>query len=74
MKTYVEVYVNTDGEAASKITETFKELGFESSFGEHDFVYTWKEDVTIPNLIDFVDKVQARLKGTGALLHFTTAR
>ena len=74
MKTYVEVYHNVDGGKASEISEKLKEMGFTASMGEHDQVYNWKEDVTTPMVIDFIDRVQNKLKGTGAMLHFTTTR
>ncbi len=74
MKTYVEVFISPDGEKASAITEKFKKLGFVPSFGEHDFVYNWKEDVPINDVLAFVDKVQSKLYDTGTILKFTTIR
>jgi hypothetical protein len=74
LKTYIEVYVSADGETGSEITRKLTELGLDTGFGEHDFEYTWKENVTLPEVLKFVDSVQAKLKGTGALLKFTTIR
>lgn len=72
MKTYVEVFVNADGEKASVITERLLEMGLTSAIGEHDFVYRWKDDVVLVEVLRFVDKVQSKLKGTGAILKFRT--
>ena len=72
MKTYVEVIVSTEGEKASVITDKFFDMGFKTTFGQHDFVYNWKEKATLHEVLKFVDKVQLKLKGTGALLKFTT--
>ena len=74
MKTYVEVMVTAEGEKASVITKQLLDMGLETSFGEHDFVYNWKEDVVISEVLAFVDRVQSRLSGTGAILSFTTIR
>ena len=74
MKTYVEVYVSAEGGKASEITQTLHEMGLEPSFGEHDFEYKWKEEVTLPEVLRFVDRVQSKLKGTGAILKFATIR
>ena len=74
MKTYVEVYVSADGEKASVITEKLLEMGLKPAIGEHDFVYNWKENVPLSEVLHFVDRVQSKLKGTGAILKFSTFR
>ncbi len=73
MKTYVTVTINSEGEKASIIAEKFKELGFKSTLGTHDFVYEWKgKDIAPVQVINFVDRVQTKLKGKNVLLNFTT--
>ncbi|UCG68068.1 MAG: hypothetical protein JSV09_09535 [Thermoplasmata archaeon] len=74
MKTYIEVFVSTDGEKGSVITKKLIEMGLSSSIGEHDFEYKWKKNVTLPEVLRFVDDVQAKLRGTGTILKFTTIR
>jgi len=74
MKTYVEVLVSADGEKASVISERLIEMGLKPTIGEHDFVYNWKDNVAISEVLKFVDRVQSRLKGTGAILNFSTIR
>jgi hypothetical protein len=74
MKTYIEVLVSADGEKASVISEKLLQMGLKSSFGEHDFEYNWKNEIVIPEVLKFIDKVQSALKGTGAILKFTTIR
>jgi len=39
MITYVTLQVSSEGEKASEITRRFKELGFETTMGSHDFAY-----------------------------------
>lgn len=74
MKTYVEVLVSADGEKASVISERLIEMGLKPTIGEHDFVYNWKDTVSITEVLNFVDRVQSKLKGTGAILNFITIR
>ncbi len=74
MKTYVEILHNVDGEKVSTIFEKMKDLGFKPALGEHDFVFIWKKDVVISEVISFLDSVVSKLKGTGAILKFTTIR
>jgi len=74
MKTYVEVYVRTDGEKESVITEKLLELGLKPTIGGHDFVYSWKDDVVLNEVLKFVDHIQSKLKDSGAILKFSTFR
>ena len=74
MKTYVEIFHSADGEKVSIIFNKMKDLGFKPALGEHDFVYIWKKNVVITEVIDFLDDVVTKLKGTGAILKFTTIR
>lgn len=72
MKTYVEILHSADGEKASKIFEILSEMGLKPSFGQHDFVYTWKNDVTVAEVLKFLDHVLFKLKDTGVILKFST--
>jgi len=49
-------------------------LGLKYYIGEHDFFYDWKKIATINDELSLVDKIQEKLKGTGAILKFTTIR
>ena len=72
MKTYVEILHSADGEKASKIFEILTDMGLQPSFGQTDFVYCWKNNVTLSEVLKFLDQVLARLKGTGAVVKFST--
>ena len=74
MKTYLEVYFSADGDKASLISEKLNELGLKPTIGEHDHVYIWKESVPISEVLRFIDRIQSKLKGTGAILKFSTFR
>ena len=67
--------ISSEGSMASDITERLKNLGFETSMGSHDFVYTWKDkDIAPTEVIKFVDKVQNQLKGMGVRFSTTTIK
>ncbi|UCD14270.1 MAG: hypothetical protein JSW60_02325 [Thermoplasmatales archaeon] len=72
METYIEILHSADGERASRIFEILSEMGLKPSFGQHDFVYCWKKDVTLSEVLKFLDQVLSKLKGTGAVIKFST--
>jgi len=74
METYVDMFLNTNGEKASVIHKKLVEMGLKPTIGEHDYVYNWKSIVKIDEEIKFIDNVQSNLKGSGAILRFTTIR
>ena len=74
METYIDIYLSADGEAASSIHKKLIGLGLKPTIGEHDFVYNWNGIANIDEEIKFIETVQKKLKGTGAMLRFTTIR
>ena len=74
METYVDVYINSDGGKASHVFDKLTGFGLKHHLGEHDFIYDWKGVVDISEEIQFIDKLQAELRGTGVMLKFTTKR
>ena len=72
MKTYLEVMISSNGAKASDITSKLIEMGFETGYGQHDFVYTWKKDVVMSQLLHFIDQVQEKLKDANVFLKFQT--
>jgi hypothetical protein len=74
METYVDLYLNADGEKASEIQRRLKALGLKPGIGDHDFLYDWNKVVNPSEIIAFADRVQTELKGTGVILRFTTIR
>ena len=73
MRTFVVVTLSSEGASATQVTNKLQDLGFKTTLGNHDFVYYWDDDdITPENVIQFVDKVQASLKGMNVLLQFAT--
>ena len=74
METYIDIFLNADGEKASVIEKKLIEMGLKPTIGDHDFVYDWGKSVDAAEVVDLVDKIQSNLKGSGALLKFYTIR
>ena len=74
METYIDLFLNADGEKASEIQRRLRELGLKPAVGTHDFMYDWQGIVDAYEIIAFADKVQEHLKGTGVILKFNTVR
>ena len=74
METYIDVFLNADGEKASVVFKKLTDMGLKFHIGEHDFVHDWKKISSISEQLALADKIQEKLKGTGVLLSFTTIR
>ncbi len=74
METYVDVFMNVDGEKASVIHNKLLKMGLKPTIGEHDFIYNWNGIVSIEEEIKLIDRIQEELKGTGVILKFKTMR
>jgi len=74
METYIDIYLNTDGEKASIIEKKLKDMGLKTTIGEHDYMYDWGKIVDWSEVITLIDKIQTNLKGSGAILKFKTVR
>ena len=74
METYIDVYMNADGEKPSIIFNKLSEMGLKYHIGEHDFIYDWKRIISISEELSFIDRIHENLKGTGVILKFTTKR
>jgi len=74
METYVDVFMNVDGEKASVIHNKLLKMGLKPTIGEHDFVYNWNGIASIEEEIKLIDRIQETLKGTGVILKFKTMR
>ena len=74
METYIDIFLNTDGEKASNIEKKLIDMGLKPTFGDHDFVMDWGKIVDQSEVIYLIDKIQLNLKGSGAILKFKTRR
>ena len=74
METYLDLFINADGEKISMIHKIITEMGLKPTIGEHDFVFYWKGIVSIDEEIKFIENIQSHLKGTGVILRFISMR
>jgi len=74
METYLDVIINTNGERASSIHKKLLEMGLKPTIGEHEYVYKWDRLVDLDEEMKFIDKIQEKLKDSGAMLKFMTTR
>lgn len=74
METYLDVIINTNGEKASIINKKLLAIGLKPTIGEHDYIYKWEGLADLDEEMELIDKIQDKLKDTGAMLKFTTVR
>lgn len=74
METYIDIFLSADGEKASIVEKKLTDIGLKTTIGGHDYVYDWGKVVDSSEVINFIDKIQSNLKGTGVILKITTIR
>jgi len=65
METYIDVYVNVDGEKSSVIFKKLTDIGLKHNIGEHDFVYDWGKVAPISDELELADKIHHYRKLNG---------
>ncbi len=74
MRTYISLILNSEGANASTVVEVLRDIGFVASIGQHDFVYNWENEVTVENVLVFLDKVHKKLGGLTVQYQVSTIR
>ncbi len=72
MKSYLIVWFNSEGGKPSEINQRLLSLGFKPMQGTHDFVYEWRKDVEVEEILRFGDKVQMTLSGLNVMFKLET--
>lgn len=72
MRTFVIVTFSSEGGSASQVTNKLIDMGFETTMGNHDFVYTWDKNTSPNEVISLIDNVQKKLHGMNVQLQFAT--
>ncbi len=72
MKSYLIVWFNSEGGKPSEINQRLLSLGFKPMQGSHDFVYEWRKDVEVEEILRFGDKVQMTLSGLNVMFKLET--
>ncbi|MDG6244429.1 MAG: hypothetical protein QCH31_08595 [Methanolobus sp.] len=72
MKTYLVLWFNSNGAMPSEIDRSLMSLGFKPVQGNYDYVYEWGNNVDLSDILQFTDKIQMTLKGTGVMFKTET--
>ncbi|MCZ7356226.1 MAG: hypothetical protein O8C66_11420 [Candidatus Methanoperedens sp.] len=72
MKSYLIVWFSSEGGKPSEINQRLMSLGFKPMQGTHDFVYEWRKNVEVDEILRFGDKVQMTLKGLDVMFKLET--
>ena len=62
MKTYLTLYLYSEGARPSEVTKKLERMGFVALQGPYDFMYDWRRDATVDEVVEFGDKVRVLLK------------
>jgi hypothetical protein len=72
VETYLRVSFNSEGAKPSEIADRLVGFGFVPTQGNYDFVYDWKSEATMDQLLDLGDEVARLLRGYRVLVEFET--
>lgn len=69
MKTYVDIYFNSEGPQPTDIVESMRGIGLEPLRGPHDFIFEWKDD---DEFLAKVGEIHKILQGLNVIYRFET--
>ncbi|VVB91910.1 Uncharacterised protein [uncultured archaeon] len=72
MKSYLIVWFNSEGGKPSEINQRLMSLGFKPLQGTHDYVYEWRKNVEVDEILSFGDKVKMTLQGLNVMFKLET--
>ncbi len=72
MKSYMKIWFNSEGALPSDVNSRLMSLGFEPIQGDYDYVYDWKREPKIEEILALADKVHLTLKGMKVLFKLKT--
>ncbi len=62
-KTFLLLQLDSEGAPYSEIADVLENMGFREETEGYDFVYDWGRDVTVPETLEFADRIQLSLRG-----------
>jgi hypothetical protein len=72
MKSYLILWFNSEGGKPSEINQRLMSLGFKPLQGTHDYVYEWRKNVEVDEILSFGDKVKMTLQGLNVMFKLET--
>lgn len=70
--TYLVIYFGTEQGLPSETAKKIESLGFATTFGPVDFIYTWPSNPTKEQVLELADKISQALRGTGSVFNIDT--
>ncbi|MFW9830254.1 MAG: hypothetical protein ACFFD8_00530 [Candidatus Thorarchaeota archaeon] len=74
MKSYLTLFISSEGAAPSEVVERLMRMGFQPTAGEYDFVIEWDENGSIQDMIEVANQVHATLKGCKVMFKMESVR
>lgn len=72
MKSYLSLFVSSEGAAPSEVVERLMRMGFQPTAGAYDFVIEWDENGSVQDMIEIANQVHATLKGCKVMFKMET--
>ena len=72
MKTYLTIWLYSEGDSPTVVVEKLQAMGFKPIRGHHDFVYNWGRPVELEEIFQIGNSVHETLKGSKVLYHLET--
>ncbi len=72
MKSYLIIWFSSEGGRPSEINQRLMSLGFKPLQGTYDFIYEWRKNVEVEEILHFGDKVQMTLQGLNVMFKLET--
>jgi len=63
MKTYLTIFVSSEGAPPSEVVGRLTRMGFRPLAGPYDFEYEWNERDSVEDLIEIANQVHATMNG-----------
>ena len=72
MKTYLTIWLYSEGAGPTKVVEKLQAMGFKPIRGHHDFEYTWGRPVELEEIFQIGNAVHETLKGLKVMYKLET--
>lgn len=72
MKTYLTLWLYSEGAGPTVVVEKLQSMGFKPIQGHHDFVYDWGRNIELEEIFQIGNSVHETLKGLKVLYTLET--
>ena len=72
MKTYLTIWLNSEGANPTVVVEKLQGMGFKATKGRYDFVYDWGRTIELEEILQIGNAVHDTLKGLKVLYKLET--